>query len=248
MRKTRRIVVIACTSLVALGSAGFGLLYWRISNPVNERLPLPPELVSLESDEGKTLLAESDAKADTDALQAHFETQQKASWCGVASAVTVLNSFLPPLQLTQESFFNDCTAEVRSSFRVTFGGMPLGSLGRLMACHGADAKVHLAETSSLEEFRKLAVDNLRRPGDFLIVNYQRSEVGQAPLGHISPVSAYHSGSDRFLVLDVASYKYPPVWVKAEKLWNAMKTPDSESGHSRGFLFVRPAVNGNRRQP
>ena len=46
------------------------------------------------------------------------------------------------------------------------------------------------------------------------MNYLRKAIGQERGGHISPLAAYDAKSDRFLILDVARYKYPPVWVKA----------------------------------
>ncbi|MGB6297273.1 MAG: phytochelatin synthase family protein, partial [Rivularia sp. (in: cyanobacteria)] len=56
-------------------------------------------------------------------------------------------------------------------------------------------------------------------------------------GHISPLAAYNKETDRFLILDVSRYKYPPVWVKAEDLWKAMNTKDSVSDKTRGFVLV-----------
>jgi len=56
-------------------------------------------------------------------------------------------------------------------------------------------------------------------------------------GHISPIAAYNEESDRLLILDVSRYKYPPVWVKTEELWQAMATVDSVSGKTRGFVLV-----------
>jgi hypothetical protein len=56
------------------------------------------------------------------------------------------------------------------------------------------------------------------------------------------VAAYDLASDQFLILDVARFKYPPVWVKAERLWLAMNTIDRASGKTRGFVLVsRPAI-------
>lgn len=43
--------------------------------------------------------------------------------------------------------------------------------------------------------------------------------------------------DRFLIMDVANYKYPLTWAKAEVLWVAMNTLDSESKRSRGFVLI-----------
>ncbi|MEG4218910.1 phytochelatin synthase family protein [Microcoleus sp. Pol14C4] len=90
----------------------------------------------------------------------------------------------------------------------------------------------------MNQFRTQAKANLNRSGDYIIVNYQRSVLGQGKSGHISPLAAYHEQSDRFLIEDVASYKYPPVWVSTENLWEAMNTTDSISKKTRGYLVVR----------
>jgi hypothetical protein len=44
----------------------------------------------------------------------------------------------------------------------------------------------------------------------VIVNYLRKAIGQEKGGHISPLAAYDAETDRFLILDVSRYKYPPV--------------------------------------
>lgn len=237
MRKALRIVSWALAVIVILASALMGAGYLWISNPKHERLPLPNDLVSLESAEGKTLLAESNAKTDHEPLMNHFQTQEKGSWCGVASAVTVINSFPTTTTLSQTAFFNECAANVRSSFRTKFGGMTLDDFARMVQCHKLKAQAFLAESSSIDEFRRSAAESLKLPGSFVVVNYDRAGVGQTPGGHISPVSAYHASSDRFLVLDVAGYKYPPVWVKTSALWAAMSKIDNQSKHSRGYVIV-----------
>ena len=38
--------------------------------------------------------------------------------------------------------------------------------------------------------------------------------------------AYNHETDSFLILDVAKYKYPPVWAPATHLFNAMATLDT----------------------
>lgn len=237
MHKALRYALIGASTLVALAGGAFGALYYWVSHPAQARQPLPAELISLESAPGKTLLAESTAKVDHAPLESHFQAQEKLSWCGVASSVVVLNSLPTSHNLAQDGFFNECVAQIRPSLRVTFGGIPLETMARMMKCHGVETEVHFADSSSLVEFRKLVAENLRTPGNFVIVNYDRSGVGQQPGGHISPVSAYHEAEDRFLVLDVAHYKYPAVWVKADTLWRAMQTTDGESKRSRGFVLV-----------
>ena len=61
----------------------------------------------------------------------------------------------------------------------------------------------------------------------MIVNYLRKALGQQSGGHISPLAAYDVEADRFLILEVARYKYPPVWVKASDLFDAMNTTDGQ---------------------
>ena len=69
----------------------------------------------------------------------------------------------------------------------------------------------------------------------------RKAIGEQIGGHISPLAAYDSKADRFLILDVARYKYPPVWVKAADIFDAMNTPDAQNGDkTRGFVLVTAA--------
>lgn len=63
-------------------------------------------------------------------------------------------------------------------------------------------------------------------GSRILVNYHRAEMGQRGGGHWSPLVAYNAEKDSFLVMDVAKYKYPPVWIPTESLYNSMNTLDS----------------------
>jgi hypothetical protein len=119
--------------------------------------------------------------------------------------------------------------------------MTLAQLRDLLNAHGANATATYASDTTLEAFRELAKMNLKTPGDYLLVNYQRGALGQRPTGHISPLAAYNAASDRFLILDVAAYKYPPVWVKAQDLWAGMNATDPSAGRTRGFVAVKAAA-------
>jgi hypothetical protein len=61
------------------------------------------------------------------------------------------------------------------------------------------------------------------------------------MGHISPLAAYDSKADKFLLMDVARYKFPPVWADAAALFGAMQTDDFVSGKTRGFVLVSAAA-------
>jgi hypothetical protein len=213
-----------------------------------QHMPLPATLVALDSPEGQQLFAEADARVDYWPLSEQFVTQRSGNFCGVASGVMVLNALQVSAPLdgelgapyfTQDDFFNECARRVLSP--TLMPGMTIDQLADLLRCHPATARaVHAADTT-LAEFRALAAKNLATPGDFLVVNYDRAGVGQDKMGHISPLGAYDSKADKFLLLDVARYKYPPVWVDAAALFAAMSTDDPVSAKTRGFVVVAPAA-------
>lgn len=237
MKRASRIVGFTASLLFVL--AGVGIWNAAFRAPSTNRLPLPADLISVESSAGKEMLDEKTFTADYESLTSNYESQARAGFCGVASAVVTLNALQSPEpRVTQSTFFDDATSHVRSSLQVTFGGMSLGQLADLLRAHGAEVTTYYASDTGLEAFRTIARDNLKTPGDFLLVNYQRAVLGQKEMGHISPVAAYNAATDRMLILDVADYKYPPVWVSTATLWHAMNTGDSSSGRTRGFIVVR----------
>ncbi|MEM8830608.1 MAG: phytochelatin synthase family protein, partial [Cyanobacteria bacterium P01_G01_bin.19] len=95
-----------------------------------------------------------------------------------------------------------------------------------------------ASESNLDEFRTLALDNLNNDSDLILINYHRKALNQNGSGHISPIAAYHQQSDHFLIMDVAAYRYPSVWVKSTQLWQSMDSIDSVSDRTRGFILVQ----------
>jgi hypothetical protein len=211
-------------------------------------LPLSPNLISFTSPLGEKLLLESRSQRDFFALSSQFVTQKNQAYCGVASSVMVLNAlgipapeapeYKPYHIFTQENFFNnEATRKVIAPEVVARMGMTLDQLGQLLASYNVKTEVYHASDTTLAQFRKRAAENLKQSGNFILVNYLRKEIGQEKGGHISPIAAYNEQTDRFLILDVSRYKYPPIWVKATDLWRAMNTIDSVSGKTRGFVFV-----------
>ena len=210
-------------------------------------LPLSDNLIALNSKEGEQLLKESQVREDYLPLSVHFTIQQNKAYCGVASSVMVLNALSIPAPespeygdfhfFTQNNFFNTQTNSILTPAVVSRQGITLEQLGQLLEIHAAKIKVYHSDEKNLETFRTLAVNNLSESGNFVLINYLRKALQQKMGGHFSPLAAYHKQTDRFLILDVARYMYPPVWVKTEELWNAMATLDKTSGKKRGFVIV-----------
>jgi hypothetical protein len=195
-----------------------------------------PGLISMDSAEGQRLLREA-GSIDYAPLARYFEGQERMAFCGVASSVIALNALLDRDAHSQDRFFTPEVAAIRAERCVEESGMTLAELGAVLSCHGVRATVHHAGEQSVEQFRERAVSNLAQPGDFLIVNYLREAIGQFRGGHFSPLAAWHRQTDRFLILDVADFKYPPVWVRTEALFAAMASIDAASGRSRGYVTL-----------
>jgi hypothetical protein len=213
-----------------------------------ETLPLPPNLIDVESDAGAKLLFDSDARAAFLPLTANFVTQKTQSYCGVASMVMVLNALNAPAPavpeyepfhtFTQDNALDEKTDLIRPRELLLHRGMTLDQLGQLIALHPVAVEVVHAADTSLDQFRSKAREALARPGHFVIVNFLRTALGEEKYGHISPLAAYDAAADRFLMLDVARYKYPPVWATASDLFNAMNTIDPDNDNkTRGFVLV-----------
>jgi hypothetical protein len=216
--------------------------------PRAETLPLPPALIGAASDEGESLLVGAEAREAYFPLADQFLTQENQAFCGVASMVMVLNAlnvpapstpaFEPYRTFTQDNLLNEKTEAILPVATIKEQGITLDQLGALLGVQPVAVTVHHAANSSLEQFRKEASAALAAPGQFVIVNYLRKAIGQEKGGHISPLAAYDADTDRFLILDVARYKYPPVWVKAADLFAAMNTEDADNDNkTRGFVVV-----------
>jgi glutathione-S-conjugate glycine hydrolase len=234
-----RYVVLA--AILALGFSAAGAQA--------QTLPLADNLIDLRSNQGEELLRESDASEAFVPLSVNFVTQTNQAFCGVASIVMVLNAMQLPAPavpeydpyhtFTQDNFFNDRTEAILPREALAHHGMTLDQLGALLATQPVRVEIRHAADTTLDAFRSTAREYLGREGQFVIVNYLRKAIGQEKGGHISPLAAYDVETDRFLILDVSRYKYPPVWVTASELFGAMNTTDADNDDkTRGFVLVK----------
>ena len=216
-----------------------------------DMLPLPENLTGFSTHDGEVYFGESDAHEAYFPLASNFLTQKTQSYCGVASIVMVLNALgvpAPPVPeyepyrtFTQDNVLSVRTDAVLPRETLARQGMTLDQIGGILGTQPVKADVHHASDSSVDEFRRLASAYLGEPGHFVVVNYLRKALGEQVGGHISPLGAYDAKADRFLILDVARYKYPPVWVKTADMFAAMNTPDAANdSKSRGFVLVTAA--------
>lgn len=213
-----------------------------------DRLALPPALIDLGSPAGTAIFAHATAKRAYWPLADEFVTQKAQSFCGIASLAMVLNAlgvpapavadYGPFTSFTQDNLFTPSTEKIIPQAAIPNHGMTLDQVGAVAASFGVTVKTVHAGDVSADRFRKDAAAALARPGNFVVVNYLRTALGQQRYGHISPLAAYDRRTDRFLILDVARYKYPPVWVRTADLFAAMNTIDTgNDNRTRGYLLL-----------
>jgi hypothetical protein len=239
-------------SKLAAACAASVLWLWVAGASAENTLPLPDNLTGFSTHDGEVYLGESDAREAYFPLASNFLTQKTQSYCGVASIVMVLNALQVPAPavpeyepyrtFTQDNVLSEQTDAVLPRETLARQGMTLDQVGAILETRPVRAEVHHASESSVDEFRKLARAYLGEGGHFVIVNYLRKALGEQTGGHISPLAAYDAKADRFLILDVARYKYPPVWVKTADMFAAMNTTDtSNENKTRGFVLVTAAA-------
>ncbi|WP_058534654.1 phytochelatin synthase family protein [Legionella saoudiensis] len=205
--------------------------------------PLPDNLIDISSKPGMVLFRKN-INQNLLKLLEHFTTQKTVTYCGIASAVMVLNSsglaapidfqHAPYHYFTQEDFFNEQVRQVITPEEVQKEGISLSRLNMVIKRFGLNSEVFFANDLSKDEFRSLLKNALLNQ-QFIIVNFLRSALQQQGDGHHSPIAAYDEKTDQFLILDVARYKYPAYWVTVDDLWSAVNTKDNEI--YRGFIII-----------
>ncbi len=207
---------------------------------------LPAALIALQSTEGAALLYGAEVRTDFLPLSLYFVTQESPTLCVPATMAMLLNALgapRPPSVETlghglfdQHNVFTPRVQAIKPRHRVVREGMSLRDFGKALIAHDVRATVRYAQDTDLDGFRAEAAAVLDAPERFVAVNYQRSALGKEAGGHTSPLAAYNGATDRFLILDVARYRYPPVWVGAAALFEAMAAKTG-GGVSRGYVIV-----------
>ena len=185
-------------------------------------------------------------------LSNQYRIQTHPYSCGPTSAAIVLNalryntamapSLNPSIRAyTPENFLNPESEKIKPAVGI-YGlspGLTLEELRKILAeVHQVDVIKEVAPVNLL--FMK---EILKKEDQLIIGNYDRSVLGQAGSGHLSPVAAYDELSDSFLILDVNPSINPWVWIGREALCIAMATFDKYE--NRGYLVIKEKIKDSR---
>lgn len=205
------------------------------------------QLIYITEAQGEKIFAEAEVKSPYFKLATYLESEQILTFCGPATIAAVLNSLdvkrpvpqrLYPWGLfTQDTVFTPENQAIKPYPMVEHEGLVLEQLTAFFNNLGVKAELHHADSIDEAKLRQTIRDTLADPNKRLVINYTRKAIGQNGDGHISPVGAYDADTDRVLVLDVAKYKYPPVWMTVADLYKAIDTIDTGSNKTRGIVVV-----------
>jgi hypothetical protein len=230
MKNIALVIFLLCLAPMALGAtdAETAVIYWDTAA-------------------GKTLRARIPSNADYWQLVPTFAVQDTQSYCSVASAITVLNAmpikkpvdptYAPYAYFTQSNYFTPDVSKIISPQDVLRMGMTREQMAETLSAQGVRTKSIAGDTLDDDSLRNLLQKALLDDGQFVLANYLRAILGQVGGGHWSALAAYDAQSDRVLILDVAKYKYPPVWVSISTLRQAIATIDTTSNKARGLVLV-----------
>ena len=208
-----------------------------------DHFPLPKGLYSLDSPEGQRRFTLSQHKASYWPLSAHLVTEAYGTYCGIASAVMVLNTLhVPPpedpahpgfYQWTQRNIFTPSVRQNLPLKQINRVGLSLSQEAQLLAQFPLEVHYYYANNQKLIAFRQQAIRAIDDPNSAIIVHYSRRTLHQAGIGHFSLLAAYDQATDSFLIMDVARYKYPPTWIPCRLLFRAMRV----HGRFRGYVII-----------
>ena len=205
-------------------------------------------LIDLSSAEGQRLLAEVKEVGTLyqPFVEQVFSKQKGRANCGLQSAAILLNASYvakhspasisaEQLPFAEERMLDaDAARSVASWDRVCRRGVTLEELDRILAAYGCTVDRNHASESTAGYFREKCKTALSTNHSGVIVNYYKGALGQdSSRTHHSPLGAYHSREDRFLLWDTCP-KTEVCWAKADDLFHAMNTLDHQSNKSRGF--------------
>ena len=230
MNKTLSLLGLLC-ALVAFGVTGAetsDVIYWNTPEAVTLQQRIP-------------------ATADVWQLIPQLTTQKTRTYCGIASAVTVLNAmgieragdpvYFPYPYVTQDSFFTPSVLQHITPLTVSTRGISMKELEAALQAHGITVVPIAGDSLDIDQLRERLSQDLVDKDHYLLANYHRPTLNQRGGGHWSVLGAYDPAADRVLILDVARYAYPPAWVDLATLYTAINTIDPGSNAPRGLLIL-----------
>ena len=157
--------------------------------------------------------------------------QPNGSICGPTSVANVMRSLGTPGETPQQVIAGTGLCRIND---ICFGGITLDDVAGLVRSR-TGKRVTALRDLSLEALRAELV-HVNDPSRRYIANFDRGPLFGKGGGHHSPLGAYLADEDLVLVIDV-NQSFRPWLVETARLRDALNTPDTSTGRSRGLLRI-----------
>ncbi|HTH15945.1 MAG TPA: phytochelatin synthase family protein [Magnetospirillum sp.] len=183
--------------------------------------------------------------ADYWRLLPHYQAQETDAGCSVASvaaAVGALSAKAPDQRALRASdtVWGEQTREGGEG--VSFAELLVYLRRSLDRAGLADAQMQvfvprIGDEAALATLRALLAASAANPDDVVLVSFDQGWLlGEASVGHVSPVGDYDPDSHRVLVMDVDRERFGPVWIPDRALLAAMRRADDDDPD--GVIVIR----------
>jgi len=122
---------------------------------------------------------------------------------------------------------------------IKYDGLPLGAVREIMTSQGFQAELHCGSQVSESMLRDILEEAATSDNMYVLLNVGRRALGQRGDGHFFISGGVHRRSDRALLLEVNTWRYPSTWARISAVHASLQTT-TMSGQPRGFIVVRRA--------
>lgn len=223
-----------------------------------------PDATPLSTNSNKTYFQKKPA-ADFWALIPYYIPQETGPGCSAANIAMILNAARVGLPLSSDdeliTFKNlvDKYAEKKYARAIKGNVPPMGTLfantnlAKVLKSAADKLKITNPATSvafaevdqknlkaSRERFIEALKQNEKSANDFIFFSFVQGKATGDPEGgaHVATVGAYDEDKNLVLVLDPDRKYYEPYWISADKLFEAISDPKSDSEKKTGWIYFK----------
>lgn len=191
------------------------------------------------------------------AISPYYLPQRDGASCSLASFAMVLNALRSKQELTasDELITQNALVEKLKDFAPvqrfffghgkTIGLDEFGEMAKLALSQYRFSKYQVevlhgdASPATTAKIKEWLIKNETSDRSFVIANFLQGTLTGDPEGggHVAPVGAYDAKKNRVLIFDPDRTYYEPYWVGFETFVKSLNTIDSDSGKTRGILYL-----------
>jgi hypothetical protein len=220
----------------------------------------------MDSAGGRKLLSEAEGGSCSRALRDAVISQSHPAFCALAACAVVVRAHRGDREITDRDLLRqvagpagigklpptwfhfwgfpmfdrlpDWLRTELTSF-IKYDGLPLAAVREILLTQGLQSELFCGTQVSESMLRDILEEAATSDNMYVLLNVGRRALGQRGEGHFFLLGGIHRDSDRALLLEVNTWRYPSAWARIPALHASVQTT-TMSGSPRGFLVVRRA--------